>query len=84
MSDIEIVWRDPPPKLTRSAWAERLAPLRERPGTWAMVRQGEPRKISGLKQRLSRTVALKDAFEFQTHKVSDDRAELYARYVATA
>lgn len=84
MSEIEIVWQDPPPKTTTSVWAERLAPLRERPGQWARIRESEPAKISGLRQRLARTVALKEAFEFRTHRVSDTQAELYARFIASA
>jgi hypothetical protein len=80
MSEIEIVWQDPPPKASTSVWAERLAPLRERPGEWARIREAQPAQISGLRQRLVRTAALKDVFEFRSHKVSDTQAELYARF----
>jgi hypothetical protein len=44
------------------------------------IREAQPAKISGLRQRLFRTAALKDTFEFRTHKVSDTQAELYARF----
>lgn len=80
MSEIEIVWRDPPPKASTSVWADRLAPLKERPNTWAMVKTGTPKQMSGLRQRLGRVVALKDAFEFRAHRLNDDEAELYVRY----
>lgn len=83
MSEIDITWQDPPPKTSTSVWAARLAPLRERPGTWARIRQDNPSKIGGLRQRLARTVALKDAFEFRTHRISAEEAELYARFIAT-
>jgi hypothetical protein len=79
---IEIIWKDPPPKTTRSTWADRLAPLKERPGQWAMVRQSTPPRISGLRQRLAKTAALGEAFEFRAHRVSAESAELYARYIA--
>jgi hypothetical protein len=81
-SEIEIVWRDPPPKVSRSKWADLLAPLKERPGVWAMVKADTPDKISGLRQRLVKTAAVKEQFELRAHKVDDDRAELYARYAA--
>lgn len=81
--ELEIVWKDPPPKVTKSRWAERLAPLEERPATWAMIRQGTPANISGLRQRLVRMAAIKGRFEFRAHKVSDTQAELYARFTGT-
>lgn len=79
-SEIEIVWKDPPPKVVRSAWADRLAPLKERPGQWALIRSDTPAKISGLRQRLARTAAVKTQFELRSHKVSDETAELYVRF----
>jgi hypothetical protein len=84
MSEIEIVWQDPPPKTSTSVWADRLAPLRERPGEWTRIREAQPAKISGLRQRLAKTAALKETFEFRTHKVSDSEAELYARFVISS
>jgi hypothetical protein len=84
VSEIEIVWQDPPAKTQTSRWAERLTPLRERPGSWARIRVDNPAKIGGLRQRLARTAALKDAFEFRTHKVTDTQSELYARFTPPA
>jgi hypothetical protein len=69
MSEIEIVWQDPPPKTSTSRWAERLAPLQERPNTWARIRRGSPANISGLRQRLVRTAAIKGRYEFRSHGV---------------
>jgi F420-0:gamma-glutamyl ligase-like protein len=41
VTDTEIEWRDPPPHGGNYAWEERLAPLKERPGQWAMVWPGD-------------------------------------------
>lgn len=80
MSEISIVWKAPPPKVSRSKWADLLAPLKERPGEWAMVLDGKPEKIGGLRTRLAKTAAIRGQFELRAHKVSDDAAELYVRY----
>jgi hypothetical protein len=80
MSEIEIVWKEPPPKVSRSVWADRLAPLKERPGVWAMVKADTPAKIGGLRTRLAKTSAIKGQFELRAHKLADDAAELYARF----
>jgi hypothetical protein len=82
-SEIEIVWKEPPPKVSRSKWAELLAPLKERPGEWAMVKTGEPKRISGLRQRLAKAQSIRGQFELRSHTVSDELAELYARYQPT-
>lgn len=84
MSEISIVWKEPPPKTTRSKWADLLAPLRERPGEWAMVRADTPAKVSGLRQRLVKTASVRGQFELRAHKVSDELAELYVRFNPTA
>lgn len=79
--EIEIVWQDPPPKAPKpSLWADRLQPLQERPGQWAKIREDTPERITGLRSRLSQRVGLKDLYEFQTARIGDTRAELYARF----
>ena len=78
---MQIVWKDPPARVSRSTWAERLAPLVEHPGRWAMIQEGTLSRINGLRSRLVRVGALRGHYEFRTHKVSDDSSELYARYV---
>jgi hypothetical protein len=80
-TEIEIVWREPPPKVSRSKWADLLAPLKERPGAWAMIRTDTPERVSGLRTRLSKTSAVKGQFELRAHKVSDQVAELYVRFM---
>lgn len=80
MSEIEIVWKDPPPKETRSKWADMLAPLKERAGEWAMIKTDTPQRVSGLRQRLVKTAAVRGQFELRAHKVSESVSELYARY----
>lgn len=80
MSEIEIVWKEPPPKVVRSKWVDILAPLRERPGEWAMVKADTPARVSGLRQRLVKNATIKAEFELRAHKVSDEAAELYVRF----
>lgn len=80
MSEIQIVWKEPPPKVTRSKWADMLAPLKERPGEWAMVKADTPARIGGLRTRLAKTSAIRGQFELRAHKLADDAAELYARF----
>lgn len=84
MNEIEIVWREPPPRVSRSKWADALAPLRERPGEWAMVKSDTPERVNGLRTRLAKTSAIRGQFELRAHKVSDDTAELYVRYTPPA
>jgi hypothetical protein len=47
---IEIVWRDPPPKVPTSVWGKQLAPLRERPGKWAKTLQGARKRAEEIEK----------------------------------
>jgi hypothetical protein len=78
----DFIWEEPPPKPSRSIWAERLAPLKERPGQWALIETGSLSRVTGLRSRLGRLAALENAYEFRTHKTSPESGKLYARHVA--
>jgi hypothetical protein len=77
MNEREIEWRDPPAKRLR--WRDRLAPLIERPGEWAMVhRASTPGRAmtdtSAL--RHGRLITPPGKWEF-----TSDGVEVFARYV---
>ena len=82
----EIVWEDPP-TTTRApshhgVWAERLAPLRDRPGEWAKV--GRVHSATALKIKRGQMLGI-PAGEFEATLRDVDRTEnkgtLYVRYV---
>lgn len=79
MSEIEIVWKEPPAREPRSKWLDALAPLRDRPGQWAMVRADTPQRVSNLRSRLVKNAAIRQEFELRAHRIDDDSGELYAR-----
>lgn len=75
-----VRWEEPDrsPGDGRNAWPSRLAPLRERPGSWAVVAEDVAASTGG---RLKKDYP---EYEFTNRGIRNNRAEkLYARYVGT-
>lgn len=88
MTDNGIVWEDPPESRQGRAptsWAERLAPIMERPGEWARVQDfsysSAWQVVSHLRKGLKPVPP--GRWEFAARKNQDDpkRAYIYARYL---
>lgn len=82
-------WADPPqrhhgPRGPR-VWDERLKPLLERPGQWAIVYRAATRNAAGVAMTAIRTgrvrVTLPGRFEFTTREGDDGSGVLYARWM---
>lgn len=82
---IEIVWEDPLPSRSHQPgiWEQRLAPLLERPNTWARVHEASKGTVHGqvsvLKRRKVRIP--EGRFEFCARNVDGNTAYIYARYL---
>lgn len=77
----DIVWEDPPTKSRYGAWAERLAPLRERPGEWAKFGKANSSTVTNINRgRLSGITA----GDYEARGVDQQRngeCTLYVRYL---
>lgn len=80
----EIVWEDPPLSHagpTGPRWADRLAPLRERPGEWANLGRHNPNYVTQINQG-SLTGIEPGEFEAVGRRSSGDgKRDLYVRYI---
>jgi hypothetical protein len=84
----DIVWEDPPPAMSgghRLVWADRLAPLRERPGEWANL--GEHNTSIAVRIRQGRAGSCAPGEFEATVRHADSgrgRGTIYVRYVGKA
>lgn len=85
----EIVWEDPPESPhgggSGRVWADRLAPLRERPGQWANLGRRQSSTITQIRQGRYAGIA---AGDFEAEGREYDKATnlltVYVRYVGKA
>lgn len=83
----EIVWKDPPPLSKYGAhgiWERRLAPLVERPGEWAVVKETAKTNTSiaaQLRRRVYRIPFPSHEWEFVQRSSDHNTIEIYARYL---
>lgn len=80
----EIVWEDPPSKRSSapSIWAEILAPLVERPNTWARIRTGPPASMYSMAGNLRNNDSVPPGiWDFAARKIDDETGGLWARYL---
>jgi hypothetical protein len=88
VTDVSIVWEDPP-AINRggstgpSLWERRLSPLLERPGTWAKVAVGTQSYCSSATGHLRdhRLKVPPGLWEFAARTMGDGTGAIYARYL---
>lgn len=75
----EIEFRDPPPKYGRGVWIERLAPLLEHEGRWAVVlKGGKPPTVASNTSNLRKGRYQIPPGRWEFRAVDD---EIFARYL---
>lgn len=93
----EVVWQDPP-EIVRSAghrrpsiWQQKLGPLVEHPGRWALVHQGSNHVYSTViryqithgRMRVPEGTSAED-WEFTSRKTADGTYDTYGRFIGGA